>query len=124
MITRKNYKKHALISGFFALLFIGGGFISGAKNDPLLPVGVIAFLWFVYVMLRYHKCPKCKKSLPFFDFRSVNCRYCGCSLDEPESDWLKCPYCGKSNRRFDVSKRKTRFCGYCGHPLGNLNNNK
>lgn len=117
MNIRKNYKKHALISGFLALVFIGGGIFSGAEKDPLLPIGFIAFFWFAYVMLRYHKCPKCRKSLPLFDFKSTHCRYCGSSLDAPETNWLVCPKCGKSNHRFDANKREIRFCGNCGYPL-------
>lgn len=117
MNIRKNYKKHALVSGALALVLIVGSLSAGSENNPLLVIGVLAFFWFTYVMLRYHRCPHCRKYLPLFDFKSTNCRYCGSSLDEPESAWYVCPKCGKSNRRFDMNKREIRYCGYCGCPL-------
>ena len=117
MNIRKNYKKHAIISGLLAFGLIGGSLSSGTAGDPVFTIGVIAFLWFAYVMLRYHRCPRCKKSLTLFDFRSVNCRYCGSSLNGPEVDWLKCPSCGKSNRKYALDRKRIRFCGYCGFPL-------
>ena len=119
MNIRKNYKRHALISGVLSLILIVGSLSTRVERNPVLILGILAFLWFVYVMLRYHRCPKCKKYLPLLDFRAANCRYCGSSLDELETDWLKCPSCGKSNHRFDVNKREIRFCCYCGHPLDN-----
>ena len=119
MNIRKNYKKHVLVSGALAVVLIVGSLSTGQEKNPLLVIGVLAFFWFTYVMLRYHRCPNCRKSLPLFDFKSTNCRYCGSFLDESETDSYVCPNCEKSNRRFDVNKREIRYCGYCGCPLRN-----
>ena len=115
MNIRKHYKIHAIVSGVVVIMTFAFNWV--APDNALLLVGSIAFVWFAFVMLRYHRCPHCRKYLPLFDFKSTNCRYCGSSLDEPESAWYVCPKCGKSNRRFDMNKREIRYCGYCGCPL-------
>ena len=115
MNIRKNYKAHAIISGTVMVLAFAFNWVE--PDRYILVVGVIAFIWFAYVMLRYHRCPRCRKYLPLFDFKSSNCRYCGTLLDEKEHDRLICPNCGKSNNRFDTNSRQIRYCGYCGCSL-------
>ena len=111
MNIRKNYKTHLAISGAIAVIGLG------IADRYASFIGCLAGLWFCFVMLRNHRCPRCKKYLPLFDFRSTNCRYCGGSLDAEEKDRLVCPNCGKSNNRFDVNSRRISYCGYCGYPL-------
>ena len=115
MNIRKNYKTHAIISGTVMIMAFAFNWVSPDNN--LLIVGCVALVWFAFVMLRYHRCPKCNRPLPLFDFKSTHCRACGSSLDEKRTDLFVCPNCGKSNRRLDANKREIRYCGYCGYPL-------
>ena len=111
MNIRKDYKKHLMISGLVAAV----GLCVADRYASF--IGCLGGLWFCFVMLRYHRCPRCRKYLPLFDFKYTNCRYCGASLDEKERDRLTCPNCGKSNKRFDTNSRQIRYCGYCGCSL-------
>ena len=112
MNIRKNYKTHVMISGLLSLLVFDRG---GQEGDRILRIiGAIAFMWLAFVMLSYHRCPKCRKYLPLFDFKSTHCKYCGSSLETPENKRLKCPKCGKENKRYDADNKQIRYCGYCG----------
>ena len=66
MNIRKNYKTHLAISGAIAVIGLG------VADRYASFIGCLAGVWFCFVMLRYHRCPRCKKYLPLFDFKSTS----------------------------------------------------
>ena len=84
MNLKRNYKKHAKVSGSIMVMAFAFNHVDPDRN--LVTVGCLALIWFTFVMVRYHKCPGCRKPLPLFDFKGTRCRRCGCPLDD---DWEK-----------------------------------